>query len=101
MSVEASDLLVTMTKSELAAVVESALKRAAVVAAAEPEILDLNETAKFIGVHPRTVMGKLVRERGFPVHYLGPQVPRFRRSEILAWLSDQSREPKELTDGGS
>ncbi len=81
------ELLVTMTRQQLRELLEQVMRQ--VAAKPEPEVLDLQATAKFFGVHPRTVMGKFVKERGCPCHHIGPQNPRFRRSEILEWLTAQ------------
>lgn len=95
-----SDLLVTMTKTEFEERIERALREAS--KATEPEVLTRQQTAELIGVHPKFLMQTLVKERGFPVHYIGPQDPRFRRSECLEWLSNQPGKPvKELGHGGS
>lgn len=93
---QVADLLVTMTKQQLEALLLDAMHKVSKVS--EPEVLTVKQTAELFDVHPRTLMQKLVRERGCPVHYVGPQDPRFRRSEVLEWLSKQ---PKELASGGS
>lgn len=92
-----SELLVTMTRADLEKLVLKAVAQAA-TQPREPEVMSLKQAAEFFDVHPRTVMAKLVRERGCPVHWIGPQDPRFRRSECLEWLSNQ---PKESSNGGS
>lgn len=93
----AAELLVTMTKGQLTELVIEAVGTVAKLAS-EPEVMTLQQAAKLFDVHPTTMMKKIVRERGCPVHYIGPQDPRFRRSEILDWLMKQ---PKELSNGGS
>lgn len=96
MNEPAKDLVLTMTKQELLACVQDALNKAA--ATPPKEVLDMKEAAELFDVHTTTLMRKLVRERGCPVHYIGPQDPRFRRSELIEWLTNQ---PKEPTHGGS
>jgi hypothetical protein len=93
---DAAELLVTMTKAEFDACLKEAVKNIA-KQASEPEVMNVKQAAAMFDVHPITLMKKIVRERGCPVHYIGPQDPRFRRSEVLAWLSNQ---PKELGNGG-
>lgn len=56
----------------------------------EPEVLTADDCAKLLQVHVRTV-GNYVQERGLPAHRLGQEF-RFRRSEVLAWLSKQTTE---------
>jgi vacuolar-type H+-ATPase subunit E/Vma4 len=92
----AAELLVTMTKEEFESSLLEAMKNIA-KQASEPEVMNVKQAAAMFDVHPITLMKKIVRERGCPVHYIGPQDPRFRRSEVLEWLSNQ---PKELTNGG-
>lgn len=84
-------MLVTMTKSEFEARLGEAVAK--VAKQSEPEVLTLKQAASLFDVHPKTLMQKLVKERGCPVHYIGPQDPRFRRSECLAWLSSQPHAP--------
>lgn len=96
----AAELLVTMTKSELRSELKELIRETS--KASEPEVLTRQEAADLMSVHPKFLMQTLVKERGFPVHYIGPQDPRFRRSECLAWLSSQPSKPvKELGNGGS
>lgn len=52
-----------------------------------PEVMSRDEVAMLLQVHPKTV-NNYVAERGLPAHKLGQEY-RFRRSEVLEWLSKQ------------
>jgi excisionase family DNA binding protein len=93
---DAAELLVTMTKRQLAELLKDTLS-GSVKAANEPEVMTMQQVAHMLDVHTKTLMNKVVKERGLPVHYIGPKDPRFRRSEVLAWLSEQG---KEVANGG-
>lgn len=56
----------------------------------EPEVLTADECAKLLKVGPRTI-SNYVQDRGLPAHRLGQEL-RFRRSEVLAWLTKQTTE---------
>lgn len=89
----APTLVVTLTTDQLAELLEQANARALAKLAAEQqaEVLDLRECASLLKCTTKTVTSR-VRERGLPCHYISPSDPRFRRSEVLAWLSAQTIE---------
>ena len=51
------------------------------------EILKAEEVAKMLRVRRATIM-RWVKENGLPRHMLGGGTPRFRRSEVLSWVSE-------------
>jgi excisionase family DNA binding protein len=53
----------------------------------EPEILTLKQAAALLKVNTHQIP-KLIRREGLPAYRLGKQW-RFRRSELLAWLTRQ------------
>jgi len=55
--------------------------------AAAPEVLTADECAELLRVSRKTIT-TYVEQRGLPAHRLGQEF-RFRRSEILDWLSKQ------------
>lgn len=59
------------------------------------EVLTLEECAEFLDRTTKSVM-KLVKEASLPAHYISDREPRFRRSEVLAWISARPTRPKEL-----
>lgn len=81
--------IVTVPASELEALVERAVRKVAPASAeCEPsEVMTREQVGKFLQVDPHHVT-KLARERGLPSHKLGSEW-RFRRSEVLEWLSQQ------------
>lgn len=84
----APQLVVALTTEELEALLEGCTARAVekVVASQLPEVLDLEDCAKLLKRHPKTVMSTLVKKKGLPCHFISPQDPRFKRTEVLAWL---------------
>lgn len=85
-------LAVTLTVEQLGELVEQSVQR--VLAASPPnplpEVLDLKACAELLQLNPKTVT-KLALHAGLPVHYLSEREPRFRRSEVLAWVSSRGR----------
>ena len=91
-------MIVTLTLGELAAMVRETSTEAVVAAALNPpkEVLMLDEVAELLGRHKKTIP-TLVKEAGLPAHRISERELRFRRSEVLAWLSAQpSTPPAEL-----
>jgi excisionase family DNA binding protein len=62
-------------------------------AAPLPEVLTLQQCAELLDLSTKTVT-RLERAEELPAHYLSPTERRFRRSEVLAWLSARSVKPK-------
>jgi hypothetical protein len=91
-----SDLLVTLTTSQLAELVEASTSRAIekLVAAQNHEVLDLEECAALLKRNEKVVMGVLVKKRKLPVHFISGREPRFKRTEIMAWLDTLPTEPE-------
>ena len=54
-----------------------------------PEVLDRAGVAALLGVSDRTV-STFVETEGLPAHKIGAQTLRFRRSEVLEWLSKRT-----------
>ena len=78
--------VVTLTEAELAALLERAA--VAALAHAEPprEILNTEEAADLLRVDPDTVL-RWVQKLGLPAHVCGKREYRFRRSELVEWLT--------------
>jgi hypothetical protein len=89
------DLAVTLTVEQLGELVASRVRaeldRTPLVQPAE--VMTLDEAAAFLKRHPKVVT-KLTREASLPVHYISAREPRFRRSELLAWIDALPREPQ-------
>jgi excisionase family DNA binding protein len=85
-----------MTRSELETVVLRAVELgvAKAVASADAEVMTLKEVAAYLKRHPKVVM-KLVRSDGLPAHFISDREPRFRRTEVLAWVSARPPAPQE------
>jgi hypothetical protein len=49
------------------------------------EVFNLTEAAAFLDRHPKKVM-ELVRDKLLPAHFISEREPRFKRTELLAWL---------------
>lgn len=82
-----STAVVVLSPSDLEALINRAVGRAVAAiapAAEEAEVMTREQAAELLQVNPHAIP-KLVRE-GLPSHRLGTQW-RFRRSELLAWLS--------------
>ena len=87
---EAPQLVVTMTAEQLERLLERASEKALAEAIANQakEVLDLRECAALLKRNTKTVT-RLVETRGLPCHYISGNEPRFRRTEVLEWLSHQ------------
>lgn len=60
-------------------------------------LLTIRETAELIGVQPATIHNW--RSSGatqLPRAYVVGKRPRYRRSEVLAWLESQREQPREV-----
>jgi hypothetical protein len=89
--------LVVIETAELARLVrESVREEVAVLAkgATVPEIMDLNEAAKFVR-RSRQVLMLLVKQGSVPAHFISDREPRFKRVELLAWLDTLPSQAKE------
>jgi hypothetical protein len=86
--------VVVMTREELEATLTVLVSKLA--STAEREVLTVEQAAEVLDVCTKHLMQKLVPERDCPVHYMSPKEPRFRRSEILEWLSKQPKEQKNV-----
>jgi hypothetical protein len=91
-----NELAVTLTVEQLRLLVASAVREelAKQPLVAPPEVLTLQDAADMLHRHPKIVT-KLVREEGLPCHFISEREPRFRRSEILAWLGSRPSKPGE------
>ena len=81
------ELLVTLTARDLKSLVREAVREAFTLserATSEPEILTLKQAAALLNVNHHQIP-KLIRQ-DLPAYRLGNQW-RFRRSELLAWLT--------------
>lgn len=96
-----SELAVTLTIEQLGELVEVRVAKAVaqLIETQEREVLDLTHAAKLLKRHPKVLM-KMVRSENIPVHFISGREPRFRRSELLAWLSAQPSDPaaRQLTE---
>jgi hypothetical protein len=84
----APQLIVTLTTDQLAELVETSAARAVakLVASQQQEVMSLSVCAALLDRNEEIVMRVLVKKKGLPVHYISDREPRFKRSEILAWL---------------
>jgi excisionase family DNA binding protein len=80
----------TLTVDEFRALVREAAAEAVQKASAAParEVMTLEEAGELLGFHAK-VLAKKVEELGIPAHRIGREW-RFRRSELLEWLSKQA-----------
>lgn len=87
----AQNFVVSLTTEQLGEILEQASARALakVISQQHAEVLDIGECAALLKCTRKTV-SKYVATRGLPCHYISPQDPRFRRSEVLTWLSEQT-----------
>jgi hypothetical protein len=78
----------TLTKAQLAEMIENAVATAMRAAANDvtPELLDRNGIAKVIGCSAAQI--DKLRKCGMPCERVG-QTPRFRAKDCLAWIHDQ------------
>lgn len=85
-------LLVTMTESDLRRVIADEVRRALEERASEPHVdvdwIDGDEAARMLGVS----RDYLRRVRGLP-RYGSPRTPRYRRSEVDAFLRERAGVP--------
>lgn len=84
----ATQLVVTLTTEQLSELVETSAARAVekLVANQQQEVMNLTQCAKLLGRNEEVVIRVLVKKKGLPVHYISDREPRFKRSEVLAWL---------------
>lgn len=80
-------LIVTLTTDQLSDLVEVAAARAVEKLAAnqQQEVLDLEQCAALLKRHPKVVM-MLIKKKRLPCHFISKRDPRFKRTEVLAWL---------------
>jgi len=94
--------VVVLSPEELEALLERAVRKAAPASApvdsAPPEVLTRKQAAELLQVDQHQIP-KLVA-KGLPYSRLGTQW-RFRRSEVLAWLSAQREGEGSSMPGGS
>lgn len=88
-----SEPIVVMTGEQLRALVLDAVTSALANAAPADasDVLDCDEVATLIGVHPRTVP-RLVAKDGLPTLRRIGKLWRFSRRAVLAWM--ETRAPK-------
>lgn len=89
-----SELAVTLTVEQLGQLVAERVREelARAPLTPQPEVMTLAECAAFLRRHPKIVT-KLTRDEALPVHYISDREPRFRRSEVLAWLDSRPNKP--------
>ena len=89
----ARDPIVVLTGEQLRAFVNDAIREAMARAAAfnDHDILDMEQTAKLLGVSPQTV--KRMTKKGLPTLRKVGNMWRFSRRAVLAWA--EKREGKE------
>ncbi len=97
----AEKLVVTLTTGELSELLEQSASRAVarMVAEQQKEVLDLTECAALLKRTEYTVMNVLVKKRGLPVHFISEREPRFKRSQVMAWIDTLPREPAKAKAG--
>lgn len=86
--------LVVLEASELERLLESTVTKAIARLAPSPpkDVLTLEEAAQFIGRSPK-LMTRIILEQGLPAHYINEREPRFKRTELLAWLDTLPSRP--------
>lgn len=86
-------LAVTLTVGQLRQLVQDAVGAALaqLPAAGACEVLNLADVCELLGRSDRSI--KRLIEQGLPVRYISPREPRFRRSEVLAWLNTLPTKP--------
>lgn len=77
--------VVVLTPEQVEELVQRTLDRAASMKE-QREVLDSDGVAEMLGMNKRTVLA-YVESEGLPGHHLGGTIYRFRRSEVLAWLT--------------
>ena len=66
------------------------------------DLLTIAELAEMLGLSPHTIHQRRYRGASLPRSItLGPNVIRFRRSEIEAWLEEHADQPTHATDSFS
>lgn len=90
-----TSLAVTLTVEQLEELMRKAVRSEVerLASARVPEVMNLAQAAEFLDRHPKVVM-KLVKEGSLPAHFISEREPRFKRSELLAWLDTLPRLPK-------
>lgn len=90
----ADNEVVVMSAERVRALIDEAVTKANArsAPAVVKEVLSLTEAAEFLGRHPRQVT-RLVREEGLPAHYISEREPRFKRTELLAWIDSRPNAP--------
>lgn len=82
------NLVVTLTRDQLRALVAEELAAALARAEGPREVLTVEQAADLLQLHPDALRKSLRRGATIPAHKIGREW-RFRRSELLAWLSQQ------------
>lgn len=80
--------VVTLTPAELQRLLKDTWDEAR-QASTDPEVLTADECAGLLRVKSTKTVTNYIAERGLPAHRLGQEL-RFRRSEVLDWLSKQT-----------
>ncbi len=57
-----------------------------------PELLNSEETAKFLGIAPRTLFNRM-QEPGFPTPIRVGRFNRFRKQDLASWVNNQVSQP--------
>lgn len=86
--------LVVVEASELERLIDSAVVKAVAKLAPgeQKEVFTIEEAAKFIGRHPKSLF-RLILDEGLPAHYISDREPRFKRTELLDWLGTRPNRP--------
>lgn len=82
-----SDPIVVLTQDQLRELLSEAVSEA-VKAHTGDAVLDEDECSHLLKVSKSTVR-RYVRDRGLPAHPLSERELRFKRSEVLEWISQQ------------
>lgn len=60
-------------------------------------LLTINELAELVGVSPTTIWNwRSSNSVQLPRAYVVGKRPRYRKSEVLAWLEEHREEPREI-----
>lgn len=83
-----TDLVISLTTQQLSDLVTQSVAGAVakLVAEQQKEVLNLDECAALLQRTTHTVMKVLVKTKGLPVHFISEREPRFKRSQVIAWL---------------